>query len=163
MDNQIKGNLTQLIKDLFLKMDVEGAVEIDDSQPDLLIVKIQSEEAGLLIGQGGENLSALQHLSRLIFNKKSKDEPAGVNFIIDINNYRANRIGLLKEMCLSLAKQVAEEKRPKVLEPMPAYERRIVHIALKDFEGVITESQGEGTERRIVIKPADSELLENNQ
>lgn len=153
MDNQIKENLQQLIKDLLLKMDFEGVVEVDDSQPDLLAAKIQSEEAGLLIGQGGENLAALQHLSRLIFNRKVKDEPAGVNFIIDINNYRSNRLELLKEMCLPLARQVIEEKRPKILEPMSAYERRVIHLALKDFKGVKTESQGEGAERRIVIKP----------
>ena len=154
MGNQIKEKLGQLVKDLLLKMDFEGAVEIDDSQSNLLMVKIQSEEAGLLIGQGGESLTALQHLCRLIFNKKFKDEPAGVSFVMDINNYRANRLELLKEMCLYIANQVIQEKRPKILEPMPSYERRVIHLALKDFKGVKTESQGEGAERRIVIKSA---------
>jgi spoIIIJ-associated protein len=151
MDRQVKENLIQLTEDLLLKMGFEGKVEIDDSQPDLLAVKIQSEEAGFLIGQGGENLFALQHLARAISHKRSKDQP--VNFFIDINNYRTHRIEALKEAALVLAGQVAQERQPKIMEPMSAYERRIIHVALKDFKGVKTESRGEGPERRVVINP----------
>ena len=75
--------------------------------------------------------------------------------MVDVNNYHAHRLELLKEMVLEIARQVSEEKKPRVLEPMSSYERRIVHLALRGFVGIKTESQGEGMERRIVIGPAD--------
>jgi spoIIIJ-associated protein len=99
------------------------------------------------------NLAALQHLVRAVANKKLGQN--FVNFIVDVNNYRANRLNLLKEMALSFAKEVAENHQTETLEPMSAYERRIIHVTLSDYPGVKTESQGEGEERRIVIKPAN--------
>jgi spoIIIJ-associated protein len=151
MDNNLKENLKNLIEEIFSKMDFEAKIDVDDSQSGFVMVNIQSDEAGLLIGQGGENLLALQHICRLIANKKLGSEP--LNFIVDVNNYKENRLALLKEMALTLARQVTSEGRPKILEPMPSYERRIIHLALKEFGGVKTESQGEGLLRRVVIKP----------
>jgi spoIIIJ-associated protein len=151
MDNNLKENLKNLIEELFSKMDLEVKIDIDDSQAEFLVVNIQSDEAGLLIGQGGENLLAFQHICRIIANKKLGSEP--LNFIVDVNNYKENRLTLLKEMAISFARQVTSEGRPKILEPMPSYERRIIHMALKEFDGIKTESQGEGQLRRVVIKP----------
>lgn len=154
MDSQIKENLTLLIGELLAKMDLAGQILIDDSQPEFLLVKIDSDEAGLLIGQGGENLLALQHLARCLFNKKNTTLP--VSFILDVNDYRAHRLELIRSMALSFARQVVEDQRPRTLEPMSSYERRLVHLTLSKQSGIKTESQGEGEERRIVIKPADS-------
>jgi spoIIIJ-associated protein len=151
MDNSLEEILKKIIEDLLSKMDFEAEVEIDSTQSEFLVVNIQSEEAGLLIGQGGENLSALQHIARIFVSKKLSSTP--VNFIVDVNNYKGHRLTLLKEMALTLAKQVIEDGQVKILEPMPPSERRIIHLILKDFEGVKTESQGEGQLRRVVIKP----------
>jgi len=151
MDSNPEEKLKELTKELLSKMDFEAGVEIDASQGEFLTINILSEEAGLLIGQGGENLSALQHVARIIAGKKLGEQP--INFIVDINNYRRNRVSLLKEMALSLARQVSGDGQEKTLEPMPSYERRIVHLALKDFSGVKTESQGEGQLRRVIIRP----------
>ncbi len=154
MNQSPKEILIEVIKELLSKMDFEGRIDADDSQPDILVVNVESDEAGWLIGQGGENLGALQHLARAVVNKKLGQET--LDFIMDVNSYRAHRVALLKEMALGLAKQAAEDKQPKVLEPMPPYERRIVHLALKNFEGIETESQDEGLARRIVIKPSSN-------
>jgi spoIIIJ-associated protein len=151
MDSNPEEKLKDLMKELLLKMDFEAEVEVGTSQNEFLTISILSEEAGLLIGQGGENLSAVQHIARIIASKRLGEQP--INFIVDVNNYRGNRISLLKEMALSLARQVSSDNREKILEPMPSYERRIIHLALKDFNGVITESQGEGQLRRVIIKP----------
>jgi spoIIIJ-associated protein len=62
----------------------------------------------------------------------------------------------LKEMAVSAAKQVIDDGHLKILEPMPPYERRIIHLILKDFDGIKTESQGEGQLRRVVIKPGSN-------
>jgi spoIIIJ-associated protein len=151
MDKNLKEKLKELTEELLLKTGFEASIEVGTGQQECLMINIQSEEAGLLIGQGGENLSALQHILRIIANKKLGN--GLINFVVDVNNYKGNRISLLKEMAISLAKQVVSEGRVKVLEPMSSYERRIVHLALKDIEGVRTESQGEGQSRRVIIRP----------
>lgn len=151
MEKEIEENLITILNELLEKMDFPSAVEIDKGESDILLVRIESEEASLLIGQGGVNLAALQHLARAIVNKKLTSP---VNFTIDINNYRSHRLVLFEEMARDLAKQVVQENLSMAMEPMSAYERRAVHMALKDFEGVKTESQGEGAERRVIIKPA---------
>ncbi len=155
MNEQTNKILKETIEELLLKMDFTAMIEIDDSHEGFLAAKIESDEAGILIGQGGENLAALQHLIRALVNKKMGSEP--LNFIVDVNNYKEYRLELLKEMALGLARQVIEEKKAQILEPMSAYERRVVHLALKELGGVVTESQGEGPERRIVIKPGSED------
>ena len=151
MDSNPEEKLKELTEELLSKMDFEAEVEVGESQSEFLTINILSEEAGLLIGQGGENLSAFQHIARIIAGKRLGEQP--INFIVDVNNYRGNRASLLKEMALSLARQVANDGKEKTLEPMPSYERRIIHLTLKDFDGVKTESQGEGELRRTIIKP----------
>ncbi|MFH0852073.1 MAG: R3H domain-containing nucleic acid-binding protein [bacterium] len=153
MDNQVKEILKQGVEELLGKIDLSGGVKVEADDDQIAIVKIESSEAGLLIGQGGENLAALQHLARIIVNKKLAGQL--VSFVVDVNDYQANRTQLVREMALSLARQVVEEKTAKVLEPMSPYERRLVHLTLKDFNGVKTESQGEGEFRKVVIKPSD--------
>lgn len=147
--------IKQTLKEMLEKMDFRANLEISGGDSGLWIVKIQCDEAGFLIGQGGENLAAMQHLARAILNRKAA--PDTVSLVIDVNDYRAHRLELLKEMALKMALQVAREKRPRILEPMSPYERRFIHLALKDFLGVKAESRGEGMERRIVISPIDSD------
>ncbi len=156
MDNN-KEILIQTIKEMLAVMDFNGDAAVEGGNDDLLVAKIKSDEAGFLIGQGGENLSALQQLLRAIVNRKVA--PNLINFIVDVNDYRSNRLNLLKEMAMDLASQVERGRYLKILEPMPAYERRFIHMALKDFKGIKTESQGEGEDRRIVIKPEDDMAL----
>ncbi|MFH1451313.1 MAG: R3H domain-containing nucleic acid-binding protein, partial [bacterium] len=73
---------------------------------------------------------------------------------IDINNYKKGKADYLKEMAREVADEVSLTKKEKWLSPMPAYERRIVHMELSLRPGVVTESHGEGPERRIVVKPS---------
>lgn len=155
-NNNLADNLKKSVQEILSKMDFEAQIEIDANQTDSLIANIQSDEAGLLIGQDGENLSALQHIIRIVVNKKRG--PDAINFIVDVNSYKTHRLGHLKEMALSLAKEVADGGQAKTLEPMPAYERRTIHLILKDFKGVKTESQGEGQLRRVVIKPGNDSI-----
>ena len=146
---KIKNTIEQLLR----AMDFSGEVATDERDENFLRVNIQSDEAAYLIGRSGENLKALQHISRAIINR-GLETP--IHFIIDVNNYQSNRIELLKEIALSLAKEVAQKNEPRWLEPMNAYERRIIHLALADVAGIKTESEGVQNERRIVIRPANS-------
>ena len=142
-------------------MGFEAEIEIDASDSQNIIVNVQTEEAGYLIGQAGANLQALQHLVRLLVNKKintsskeiAEGQKTGIQFIVDVNNYKKHRVNLLRELAQSMAVQAISENAPLFLQPMPAYERRIIHVALIDHPQIETESTGEGENRRVIIRP----------
>ncbi|MBU2472618.1 KH domain-containing protein [Patescibacteria group bacterium] len=142
----IKKTITELLE----KMNFKGEVSIDSSDKDNILVNISTDEAGFLIGQAGVNLDALQYLSRVLISKKSDKS---VQFLLDINDYRKNRINFLKELAGNISKQALLERAAITLQPMPAHERRIIHLALVDHPEINTESIGDESERRIVIKP----------
>jgi len=142
----IKKTITELLE----KMNFKGEVSIDSSDKDNILVNISTDEAGFLIGQAGVNLDVLQYLSRVLISKKSDKS---VQFLLDINDYRKNRINFLKELAGNISKQALLERAAITLQPMPAHERRIIHLALVDHPEINTESIGDESERRIVIKP----------
>lgn len=127
-----------------------GVEEESVSAGENVYFNIGSQESDLLIGQHGANLRAFQHIIRAIARKKTDEK---LRFSIDVNNYRKEKEGSLEELARALAKQAADEKRPIVMRPMSAYERRLVHLALSEIAEVQTESIGEGEERKVVIKP----------
>lgn len=138
------------VQDLLRVMDFSGEVSISSESDNFLRVNIKSPDAAYLIGRSGENLKALQALCRAALHKVLATPP---QFILDVNDYERNRFDLLKEMALSAAKEVGQSREARWLAPMNAYERRIVHMTLADKTDIRTESEGEGDERRIVIKP----------
>lgn len=146
--------IEETIVDLLKKMAFEGKVEVNASDEDNILANIQTEQAGFLIGQAGANLDALQHIIRIIINKKSGQF---VHFILDVNDYRKYRIELLKELAKNVAKQVLLEKVAITLRPMSAYDRRVIHLTLANNSEIATESIGDGLERKIVIKSLSTE------
>ncbi|MFH0805595.1 MAG: R3H domain-containing nucleic acid-binding protein [Patescibacteria group bacterium] len=142
--------IKETIKELLEAMKFDGQVVVDNSENDNILANIQTEQAGFLIGQAGANLDALQHLTRILVNKKN-EEP--IPFVLDVNDYRKHRIELLKDLAKNIAQQALTEKVSLTLQPMSAYERRIIHLALIDYSQISTESIGYEPERRIVIKP----------
>lgn len=113
---------------------------------------IVSEENALLIGREGRTLKAIQYLLRSYLNIFT-DEFIVVN--IDIGNYNKNRKKQLEILATKRAKEVAQTKIEVKLDPMNAYERRIIHSKLAEWRDVTTTSVGEGEERSIIIKPAN--------
>jgi spoIIIJ-associated protein len=108
------------------------------------------DEPQILIGQGGQTLFEIQRLLRMVLNKKLQ------NFFylnLDINDYKKKKIEYLKDMAKDLADQTVSTKEEKILPAMSSYERRVVHAELSQRADVITESQGDGFDRHIVIKP----------
>lgn len=146
---KIAENLT---KELLGFMGVEARVDVD-SDPTKLRVNTTVDEAGFLIGHGGENLRALQHLLLLMVSKKTGSVFYPGNFVLDINNYQKEREDYLIALAKNTAQQVLEDKKLAELPPLSAAERRIVHLAVEKIEGVVSESVGEGEERHIVIRP----------
>ena len=111
---------------------------------------IHTDENPLLIGVKGKTLDALQVLVRNLLQTYTK-ELIVVN--VDVGSYRENRKHQLEVLATKIAKDVAKTKVPVKLKPMSSYERRIIHNKLSEWRDVYTESEGEGTNRCLVIKP----------
>lgn len=110
-----------------------------------------ADELGVLIGRRGETLGNLQYLLNTIVSRQEKDGPI---FGIDVEGYRRRREQQLVDMAKEIAAEVRATGDVITLEPMPAAERRIIHLCLQDEEGVRTESVGSGSRRQIEIMPA---------
>lgn len=113
-------------------------------------LEITTPESSILIGEQGKTLQALQFILTLMI---AKEKNTRFSVYVDVNGYR----GEYEERLVRLAKQAAEEvkrsKKVKEFDPMPSIDRRIIHLALKDDAGVITESKGDGIFRKILVKP----------
>ena len=116
------------------------------------IIRIDGEDAGILIGRHGETLDALQYLSNLALNAeldKSGDECAKIT--VDIEGYRGRREETLRNLAKRTADKVKRYKRNIALDPMTPYERRIIHSALQNDPQVMTASVGSDENRKVVI------------
>lgn len=122
-----------------------------DPQVDGPSIDITGEDSGLLIGRRGETLRALQFLVNLIVRQRLKEQAQRV--VLDIEGYRERRYSSLHDMALRVAEKVAGTGRAVSLEPMPAAERRVIHLALADHPRVSTESTGMGESRKVTIAP----------
>ena len=132
-----------------LEFDVRVDVESGETSR-LNIVGDEKEALGALIGRKGERLSALQHLVNLML---SKQMGGWTRVLVDVEDYRGRRERQLREIANRAAQRVAETGRMLQLEPMPALERRWIHLALRDHPDVATQSIGEEPNRRIVLVP----------
>lgn len=149
----------EVVRDLLRHMQVPADVVAVDNpsvmpvasdDPLTVFVDIMGRDLGMLIGRRGENLSQLQYMVNLLANKRSTD---WIRVIVDVEGYRSHREESIIGLAERVARQVARNKRPIALEPMPANERRIVHMTLKELPDVRTESSGEGDGRRVTIFP----------
>ncbi|MDD5081887.1 MAG: KH domain-containing protein [Dehalococcoidales bacterium] len=109
---------------------------------------ILGEDLGILIGRRGWTLSCLQYIVRLIVGHQTE---AWVPIMIDVEGYKQRRYESLQALAWRIAEQVKTRRVPFTLEPMSAYERRIIHLALADHPDVTTQSIGEGETRKVVV------------
>jgi len=147
--------IRKFVEKFFKKADVDvDSVSVKSSeQEEMVTIDVQSEKsAQILIGQNGENLRAFQYIIRLLI-RKNLQEDAHFPFLVDINGYRKQKDQSLFELIDQTVKEVKQEKKIAFLPPMNAYDRRLVHLHLVSEEGVMTESVGEGEDRKVVIKP----------
>jgi spoIIIJ-associated protein len=155
-DAQESAVAVDVLESLLDKMNVEAVIEVSMSPEDDLtgrcipVLNISGEDLGLLIGARGETLDALQHISRLMVGHRIRSR---ANFVIDVEGYRERREQALARMAERMGKKAIERGTPVTLEPMPAYERRVIHMTLREDPRVRTESTGEGDRRRVRIYP----------
>ncbi|MBI3485574.1 hypothetical protein HY025_01370, partial [Candidatus Daviesbacteria bacterium] len=118
-------------------------------------------DAGKLIGRNGETLSSLQLIvNQILANLKRKQgkEEELVRVIIDISNWRKGKEEELAHKARLWAEKVKADQKEMELEPMPAWQRRVVHVVIQETEGVESESFGEGADRHLVIRPSSKEV-----
>ncbi len=145
------------LEELLAKMHIDAQVTVHRAQPaedteaeTPWILQIEGHDLGVLIGRRGETLASLQYITRLI---ASRDLQRRANIVVDVEGYKTRREKMLRKLALRMADQAIQIGRMVTLEPMPPYERRIIHLALRDHPQVTTESVGEGDRRKVTIIP----------
>ena len=144
-----KENISEFL-DVFLEQVSKETFDVKISNDEYYItVEIIGENTNLLIGYRGETLNALQTLLSSIANKDIEEK---VRVILDISGYKEKRKKVLEELADKISKTVVKTGKKVTLEPMPAYERKIIHSRLQNNKKVITESVGEEPHRKIVVE-----------
>jgi len=141
----IQETTEELLKNLL----VEGRVGVEEEEG-VFAVQIETDNAGILIGYHGETLASFQLILSLIVYKKLG---SWFKIVVNVGDYRQHREEVLRRMALSAAEKVIATGKTVTLENLSSFERRIIHLALADHPQVTTVSEGEGEERKLIIKP----------
>jgi len=140
--------------DVLAAMGMDCTVDLlendEEDPPEDIRLEIEGKDAGRIIGKKGQTLAALQFLANRVVNRPGKDRR---HVIVDAEGYRARREDTLTTMARRLGKQAVDEGKIITFEPMNPQDRRVVHLALAKFPGVVTKSDGEGEARRVQIIP----------
>jgi spoIIIJ-associated protein len=154
MDEDARVGLATL-EELLAKLQITAGVAVyrataADEEEVPWVLQIRGRDLGVLIGRRGETLAALQYITRLIASRELQRRS---NIVLDVEGYKSRREQMLRRLAQRMADQAVQIGRTVTLEPMPPYERRIVHLALRDHPQVTTESIGEGEHRKVTIIP----------
>ena len=144
--------LEAILNTLAHKSGLEAEIVVGELQGKYINLSIDGKEAGFLVGKNGEVLNSLQYLINLVAKQQLAN---GVRVTLDGNDYRKKRAEALTNLASKIAEKVKERGEEAVLEALPAFERRVIHKALQEIEGVTTYSEGEEPDRRVVIAPID--------
>lgn len=145
LNQKVKTNLLELLAHMGFSASIFERVE-----EGCVVYNIKTTDAQILIGKQGANLEALQYIVHTMFRKQIRDER--FSFALDVDDYKDNRTIYLKDLARKAAHHVRENKRAVMLEPMPAYERRVIHNYLSLYNDVASESSGLEPERRVIIR-----------
>ena len=140
----------EFIENLVKNMNLDATVEITEKDEEGVTIAINGGSLGILIGRRGDVLDSLQYLATLAANI---EKGSFYRVTVDVQGYREKRAETLRGVARRMSEKVLKYKRSFALEPMNAYERRIIHSECQNIAGVTTRSIGEGADRKIVISP----------
>ena len=146
----IYDDVQEILRELLQKMNIQSSVIRTDFL-DAPYFQVETNDQTLLIGESGQHLHALQTLVKRIAEEKHGGPCPP--FLVDVGDYQRHHIEEIKERARMGAQRVRYFKKEVILQPMNAYERRIIHTTLMEYPDVSTESIGEGESRRVVIRP----------
>ena len=145
------------LRELLVLMEVDADVSVREPETAAdglgratAVLDVEGDDLGLLIGRRGTTLAALQYFVNVLVTRKLGSR---VLVTVDVEHYHRRREDTLHGLARRMADRVRQSRRPITLEPMPAGERRIIHIALADDPSVVTASTGFGDDRKVVIRP----------
>jgi len=147
----------EFLRDLLQMMEIDADLSVREPETaadglgrSSAVLDVEGEDLGLLIGRRGTTLSALQYLVNVMMTRKTGSK---VLVTVDVEHYHRRREETLQGLARRMADRVRQSRRPMTLEPMPANERRIIHLALAQDNSVQTGSVGMGEDRKVVIRP----------
>lgn len=147
-----KEKIKQTIQDIF---NFAGCVMVKcelNEEDDTLWCQIETPDSRFMIGRDGETLRSLNHIVKKIIDKDFEGEENNSRLIIDINGYQKKRFDNLKNIAHMMAERARYFKSNIEVDPMPAHERKVIHMFLENEKNIVTESEGYGPKRRVVIK-----------
>lgn len=142
--------IKKLSQELLDHLKVKAKVKVTKDKEGLFYVQLETEETGALIGYHGENLASIQLVLTLMVYRQLGE---WVRILANVGDYRERRQESLERMALSAAQKVRFSGEAQSLPPMSSAERRMIHLALADDDEISTESEGEGYQRRVVVRP----------
>jgi spoIIIJ-associated protein len=149
----MESQVSEVLENILGLLALEGSFEVTEG-PEEVEVTIEANDPGRLIGFHGETLDSLQLLVNLIVSKQLGEETKFKRVMVDVEGWRKNKEADLERRARNWAEEVVETKRPVELDPMPSWQRRIVHMIVSEVEGVESESVGDGKDRHLVLSPA---------
>jgi spoIIIJ-associated protein len=145
--------LEELLEEIVEDLQLDAEVEVEEGDG-VLTGRVEGDSVGLFIGRHGQTIDAVQHLAqRIVF----PEGPSSVRVIIDANGYRDRRAEALRGEADDAAEEAVSSGRPVELDPLPPFERRIVHEYLRERGDVETHSEGNEPDRFLVISPATAD------
>jgi spoIIIJ-associated protein len=142
--------LVAVLTDLLELADLDAQAEVSEISGRYVSITLDGKDVSYLVGRRGEVINALQYLMNVMSTRKLHN---GVRVVLEGNDYRKKRQDVLTKLAVQIAEEVAKRGEEAVLDALPAFERRVVHKALSEFPGVVTYSEGEEPNRRVVIAP----------
>jgi len=137
------------LSDIVEKMGIKADILVKQTGK-VINIQLSGDKMSMLIGKRGQTLNSLQYLTQLVANRYSNHY---LQIILDAENYREKRKETLQQLAGKLAKQAIRTSKNVSLEPMPSYERKVIHAALAEFKDIKTYSVGEEPNRHLVIAP----------
>jgi spoIIIJ-associated protein len=151
IENDFEKNIVNFTKEIISKMGYNGKVSVLERSENRLMLDIITDDSAIIIGKRGKNLDAIQLLVNVYAGKFINKDESSLRIILDVENYRTRREDNIVRSALKTADIVCSTKSSRLLEPLNPFERRLVHSALNEVDDVITQSEGEGTFKRIRV------------
>jgi spoIIIJ-associated protein len=149
-ESELVAEMRELVERIIDGIGVAGRIDVDEDE-ETITFSCTGADLGMLIGRHGQTIDAVQYLANAVMYRRHPEDRKEV--VIDASGYRARRRASLEALAIRSAERALSDGEPVELEPMTAVERKVVHIRLKEFEGVETTSEGTEPNRFIVVHP----------
>ncbi len=149
VDERLEESVRDLVDEMLDHLDWDLDVEVDGDDPETLRVELYGDDREILVRNRAEVLEVFQYLTNRIFGRELRER----RIVVDSEGYRAQREAELQEIAKRVSERVKLTGEEEELASMNPYERRIVHLAVAELEGVTTESEGDGVMKRVIILP----------